>query len=426
MKEFFKKIVLFLLQRFARRRMKRFKGKVICVTGSVGKTSIKEAIYTVLNSQFRVLKNPGNMNTEFGLPLAILKMESGYNSAAKWSYLILKGFYKSWKKMYSEVLVVETGVDKPGDMDVLMSIVKPDVAVLNFITHAHLAEGQFESLDQIFEEKAKLVKALGDGGMAILNADDERIERLIKSRPKKKTLTFGKSADADFKATSIEESLEGVKFNLSAEGRRMEAAVPIIGAHHVNVILPAIACGRAMGMELEDCLVALKRFQLPAGRLNLVEGAEAGVSILDGSYNSSPKSSIKALETLGNLEIKKGGRKIAVLGTMNELGKDAERLHGKVAEYIPENCDILVTVGKGAEVLYNIAEEKGMKKIFKYMTTQETIDNFKKEIKENDIILVKGSQNNVRLERFVKAVMKHPEQASTLLVRQSRHWQKSL
>ena len=427
MREFFKKIVLFLLQRFARRRMRKFKGKVICVTGSIGKTSIKEAIYTVLNTKFRVLKNPGNMNTEFGLPLAILKMESGYNSAMKWSYLVLKGFYKSWKKMYSEVLVVETGVDTPGDMDVLMSIVKPDFAVMNFIAPVHLEEGQFESLDQIFEEKKKLVDALGDEGIAVLNADDERIERLIKARPKRKTLTFGESADADFKATGAQESLEGVKFNLGIDGRRVEANIPVLGTHHVNVVLPAIAVGHAMGMEVEECLTALKRFELPPGRLNLIEGAVEGVSILDGSYNSSPRPCLKALKTLENLEpVKKSGRKIAVLGTMNELGKDSDKMHRKVAEHIAESCDILVTVGKGAEAFCEVAEEKGMKKIFKYTTTQEAIDDFKDKIKEYDIILVKGSQNNVRLERFVKAVMKHPDQASKLLVRQSRHWQKSL
>jgi UDP-N-acetylmuramoyl-tripeptide--D-alanyl-D-alanine ligase len=424
MKNMFKNIVLFLLKRFAKRRMKKFKGKVICVTGSVGKTSIKEAIYTVLNSKFRVMKNPGNMNTEFGLPLTILKMESGYSSAVKWSYLLLKGFYKSFRPMYGEVLVVETGVDKPGDMDVLLSIVKPDVAVMNLVAPVHLDEGQFSTLDEIFEEKSKLVKALNEDGFAVLNVDDERVKKLTGGRAKGKTHTFGENPEAMYKATSIEETLEGTSFNLSAEGRRIEAQIPVLGAHSVPVLLPAIVCGRIMGMTLEETLEAAKRMALPPGRLNLIECAVEGAVVVDSSYNSSPKSCVASLKTLSNLKPRSGGRKIAILGNMNELGENAERLHKEVGAHIPDSCDILVTVGKMAKHFAEIAEDKGMKKIFQYTNTQECIAEFKDKIQENDIILVKGSQNNVRLERFVKEVMKYPEQASDLLVRQGKHWQK--
>lgn len=424
MKNLLKKLVLQSLQGFARRRMGKFKGKVICVTGSIGKTSMKEAIYIVLNSKFRVTRNPGNMNTDFGLPLAILGMESGYSSAITWSYLLVKGFFKSFKKMYSEVLVVETGVDKPGDMDVLMSIVKPDIAVLNMVTPVHLDEGQFGNLDEIFEEKAKLIKALGDEGYAILNIDDERVKRLATGRPKARTITFGVSPEADFKATGMEESLDGIKFNLGAENHRATVALPILGKHNAITVLPAVICGVIMGMTIEEAVGALKRFELPPGRMNLIEGAVEGVSIIDSSYNSSPKACLEALKTLAELKPKTGGRKIAVLGTMNELGADSAKLHHEVGLGIPDCCDILVTVGKGAEVFAEAAAEKGFKHIFKYFTAQEAIDDFKDKIKENDIILVKGSQNNVRLEKFVKAFMKFPEQAGETLARQGKYWQK--
>lgn len=424
MKNLLKKLVLKSLQRSARRRMRKFKGKVICVTGSIGKTSMKEAIYVVLNSKFRVTRNPGNMNTDFGLPLAILGMESGYSSAIKWSYLVVKGYLKSFKKMYSEMLVVETGVDKPGDMDVLMSIVKPDVAVMNMVAPVHLEDGQFENLDEIFEEKAKLVKALPEDGYAILNIDDDRVKRLAAGRPKSKTVTFGVSPDADFKATGITESLEGIKFNLGAENHRVEVTLSILGKHNAVTILPAIICGVIMGMTIEEGIEALKRFKLPPGRMNLIEGAIDGVSIIDSSYNSSPKACIEALKTLAELKPANGGRRIAVLGTMNELGADSEKLHHEVGVGIPDCCDMLVTVGKGAEAFAEAAAEKGFKNIFKYFAVQEAIDDLKDKIKENDIILVKGSQNNVRLEKFVKAFMKFPDQAGELLARQGKSWQK--
>ena len=425
MKNLLKKIAFFILKRFAKRRVKKFKGTVIGVTGSVGKTSTKEAIYTILNTKFRVVKNRESMNTEFGLPLTILELDSGYSSAFKWSYLLIKGFFRSFRKMHSEVLIVEMGVDKPGDMDVLLSIVKPYIAVMGPIAPVHLAEGQFENLDKVFEEKSKLIHALPEDGIAVLYADDDRTSKLAKGRAKSKTFTFGTVPEADYKATSIEESLDGIKFNLNTEGRRDEIAVPILGKHHVNIILPAIICGLAMKMTLEEIVEALKRFRLPAGRLNLLPGIKEGSIIIDGSYNSSPKACVEALRTLAGLTPKAGGRKIAILGTMNELGEDSERLHKEVGKSVPDSCNILVTVGTMAENFAEGAKEKGMKNIFKFKNVSETISEFRNKIKENDIVLVKGSQNNVRLEKFVKEIMKFPDQASGLIVRQGKYWQKN-
>lgn len=424
MKDFFKKIVLFFLKKFAKKRMRRFKGKVICVTGSVGKTSTKEAIYTVLNAKFRVIKNKGSMNTEFGLPLTILHLDSGGSSAMKWLFLLVRAFLKSFKKMYSEILVVEMGVDSPGDMDVLLSIVKPDIAVMGPIAPAHLDEGQFKDTDAIFEEKAKLVHALSEDGIAVLTADDDRVVKLKKGRSKSKTFTYGTEVEADYKATGIEEDIEGIRFNLSTDGRRMEVIVPVLGQHHVSVILPAIICGLVMRIEVEEVIESLKRFRLPPGRLNLIEGAPEGSVIIDGSYNSSPKSCVEALRTLSGLKPKSGGRKIAILGNMNELGENSDRLHRQVGKNIPDSCDVLVTVGKAAEGFADVAEEGGMKKVFRFKNVAEVVEGFKDKVQENDLVLVKGSQNNVRLERFVKEVMKFPEQSKDLLVRQGKNWQK--
>jgi UDP-N-acetylmuramoyl-tripeptide--D-alanyl-D-alanine ligase len=422
MKKFFRKIVLYFLKKFAKKRLKNFKGKIIGITGSVGKTSTKEAVYTVLNSKFKVLRNEGSMNTEFGLPLTVLELESGFSSASKWVVLLIKALFRSIKPLYSEVLVVEMGVDKPGDMDELLSIVDVDVAIMGPVAPVHLAEGQFNNLDEIFEEKSKLVKALGDESIAILYADDDRVAELAKGRSKKKTFTYGSVPEADYKATSVEESIDGIDFNFSMEGRRVEMHVPILGKHHVTSVLPAVVCGFVMGMELEEILSAMERYNLPPGRLNLIEGAQEGAVIIDSSYNSSPKSCVEALKTLADLKPKTGGKKIAILGNMNELGEKEEVLHKEVGRHIPNSCDILVTVGKAASYMADSAEENGLKKVFRYKNVSELIDDFKNKIGENDIVLVKGSQNNVRLERFVKEVMKFPEKAKELLVRQGKHW----
>lgn len=418
----FKKYVLYLLKKFAKRRLKNFKGTIIGVTGSVGKTSMKEAIYTVLNTKYRVLRNKGSMNTEFGLPLTVLELDTGWKSIVKWSYLIFRAFFKSFHKMYYEVIVVEMGVDKPGDMDALLSIVRPDIGIIGPIAPVHLEKHQFKSIDEVFEEKSKLIKALPKDGVAILFADDDRVLELKKGRGK--TFTYGTVPEADFKATGIEEDINGIRFNLNMEGHRAEVVVPVLGKHHVNVILPAIICGLAFKMELPEIIEAIKRFKLPPGRLNLIEGFLDGLTIVDSSYNSSPKSCVEALNTLASLKPHAHGRRIAVLGNMNELGEEAPRLHAEVGKNIPGSCDILVTVGGFAGIFADTAEEKGLKHIYRFSNVSELIEKFKKELKENDIVLVKGSQNNVRLEKFVKAIMKFPEQAEEVLVRQGKVWER--
>lgn len=424
MKNLLKKYILFLLKRFAKRRLQNFKGTIIGVTGSVGKTSTKEAIYTILNTKYKVLRNKGSMNTEFGLPLTVLELDTGWKSIAKWSYLIFRAFFKSFHKMYAEVVIVEMGVDKPGDMDILLSIVRPNIAIIGPVAPVHLDKHQFANVDEVFEEKSKLIKALPEDGIAILFADDEKIAALAKGRAKARTFTFGTSPDADFKATAIEEDVHGIQFHLSTEGHRIDIAAPVLGKHHVNVIMPAIICGMAMKMEMPEILEAMQRFRLPPGRLNLIPGFLPGMTIIDSTYNSSPKSCTEALKTLASLKPHGHGRRIAVLGNMNELGENAALLHTEVGRMIPECCDILVTVGDNAGIFADTAEELGMKHVFRFKNVSEVVAEFRKELKEDDIVLVKGSQNNVRLEKFVREIMEFPDQAAELLCRQGKAWER--
>ncbi|MDD3861610.1 MAG: Mur ligase family protein, partial [Candidatus Gracilibacteria bacterium] len=169
MKKFLKKIVLFILKKLALRRLRKFKGKVVAITGSIGKTSTKEAIYSVLNSRFKVKATKKSMNSEFGLLLTILDVESGYSSACKWSWLLLRAFYNSLLKDHSEILLLELGVDKPGDMDFLTSVVKPDISIMTNIFPVHMEAGQFDDLQAIFDEKRKIGDNMKEDGVAVLN-----------------------------------------------------------------------------------------------------------------------------------------------------------------------------------------------------------------------------------------------------------------
>ena len=425
MKTFLRKVVLVLLKGMAKRRLKKFKGKIIGVTGSIGKTSTKDAIYTVLNSQMKVKRNENSMNSEFGLLLTILAIDSGYSSALKWSWLLAKAFYHSFFTDHCEVLLLELGVDKPKDMNYLLSVVKPDITVFTNVAPVHMAEGQFESMEAIFEEKRKLVDKMGDNSIAVLNIDDPLIARLAKERGKKNTRTYGKEKLANYHFNKISQTTEGLSYILHHGEERYEVLSQILGGYQAYVITPALVCADLLGIPMESAILAAGRFTLPPGRMSIIPGINDS-AILDSSYNSSPEALKEALKVLREVGGEK--RKVAVLGNMNELGEKCDDLHRDIGAIVPGCADLLITVGTSASLFAEEAIKKGMdeKKVHVFKTSGDASEFFKDEVKKGDTILVKGSQNRVRLERFVKAIMANPEDAKDLLVRQERVWEAKL
>jgi len=434
MKNFLKKLVLFILKRLAIDRMKKFTGKVVAVTGTAGKTSTKDAIFTVLNTQYKVKRNEKSMNSDFGLLLTILDIPSGFSSALTWSWLLVRAAFNSLFKDHSEILLLEYGVDKPGDMDFLTSVAMPDVAVMTNIYPMHLDAGQFDNVEAIFKEKSKIAHALKSNGKLILNTDNDLLNDFAKSFPKKGVITFGKNEEADYLISSAKTSLEGVHFMITHHDIKMQVSAPIVGSYQCYVLTPAIIIADLFAIPLQNALNTLTKFRLPPGRMNIIEGIN-GSTILDGSYNASPEVVKESLKTLRDVakEADSGPRnganahrRIAVLGNMNELGDDAKTLHEMVGAEVKDSADVLITVGGNAKLIGEIALGKGMdeKSVFYFNTAIEAAEFFKKKIESDDIILVKGSQNNVRLERFVKEIMARPEDAKKLLVRQEKVWEK--
>lgn len=417
MKKLLKTIVSKILSAKARAYLKKNKVKVVAITGSLGKTSTKEAVYHVLKGHFNVLSSKKGFNTEIGLSLAVLgEKESGFSSPFKWLGIIKRSLFEK-KKRY-DIAVLEMGADRPGDIKKLTNIARPDIAVITCIKPIHLDKDQFKNIDDIRKEKETIIRILDKNGAAVLNSDDPQIKAM---ETKSETFTFGTEKGADIRAENIHLSKKGITFEIKHKNTSIPLHVPVLGAFQIYALLPAIAVGLKLGIALEDCARALKDYRLPPGRMSLIEGVN-GSHILDGSYNASPESVKRSLDLLRELHAQ---RKISALGTMNELGDISKEEHLKIGGSAAGISDILIAVGQSAPDIKQGALDAGMPeaKIFTFFNSEEAGSYLKNLLGPDDLVLVKGSQNKVRMEKAVKIMMKNPQQASFLLCRQDKEWE---
>lgn len=420
MKSLFRWSILTIMKRLARLRLRLHHPFTIGVTGSVGKTSTKAAIATVLGQKYKVTASTGGYNSEFGITLTILEEKSGFSSAKKWAGVIWRSLKKilQRKPLDAEILVLEMGADKPGDINRLAQLAGLNIAVLTNIKEVHMAEGQFADREAIFQEKTSILNGLSEDGWLIVNYDDLYLRRLIQANLPMKVITYGTDHRADLRARAIQQTPTGITFTLLYDDKETQINVPILGKHQIYVVLPAIACGFLKGMKIHDIAMALAAYRLPQGRMNPIEGIR-GSMIIDSSYNASPETMRAALEVLKEMP----GRRIAVLGTMNELGANADKEHWRLGRIVPGCADFLVTVGDRAALASSEALKNGVQTAH-FLDSISAAEFLSREIREGDVILVKGSQNAVRLERLVKAIMRDPERAKELLVRQDDEWEK--
>jgi len=418
MKSVFRFLVTKILTTKAKQTLKRHRTQVIAITGSVGKTSTKEAIFHIVGKHFKAHHSPKGFNTELGLSLSVLQEEaSGFSSAKAWFDILKRAFAK--RKLPYNKIVLEMGADKPGDIKKLVKIAKPNIAVVTNVNPVHLEKGQFKDIDDIRNEKSTLIKDLKSDDVAILNFDDP----LVKTMPTKaRIFSFGTGPEVDVRASDIESTNKGLKFTVTYKTETAHFAVPVLGAFQIYTLLPAIAVGLTLGVTLKDCVTALRDFQLPSSRMNSIPGIHHS-TIIDSSYNASPTSMARALELLKEL---KADRKIAALGTMNELGDRTKEAHLLVGANAAKSANIIVAVGQEAAVIKQGAVEAGMpeNQIHTFFSSEEAGAFLKDFLLPKDLVLVKGSQNRVRMEHLVKIIMENPDMAGQLLCRQDKAWEK--
>lgn len=428
-KNFLRAIVVFVLMAEARAVLKKYKPTIIAVTGSVGKTTTKEMIAHVLSEKFFVRASPKSFNSDFGVPLGILgAMQSGWQSPSAWLAIFLEGLaLVMFKSHYPRFLVLEVGLDRPGDIRKIARWLKPHVVVVTRIGETPVHVEFFPNRDALVKEKEALVRSLDERGVAILNAYDPDVAHMQEA-VKGTSIPYGPpgavfSVDNAHELFDEEEKPSGILAQLVHKGSVMPLRLfGTLGLHYAENAAGAIAVGAQFGINPLHGIERLASFLFPPGRLKILRGKH-GVVVLDDSYNSSPLAVKCALQALANAARTNAARKIAVLGDMLELGKYSSAEHKAMGAFAAHVADVFVTVGMRAKLAGDAALDEGLNPdaLHHFGDSVSAGDFLEHFAREGDIVLVKGSQG-VRMEKIVAKLLAEGENNAKLLVRQEKEW----
>ena len=348
--------------------------KVVGITGSVGKTSTKEFISSVLSRKYNVLKTEGNFNNEVGLPLTILKIRSDH-----------------------DVAVLEMGISDFGEMHRLSEIAKPDICVLTNIGQCHLEN--LGSRQGILKAKSEIFDFMNEEGRVCINGDDDMLVT-IKEIKGNKPITFGMSSDHDVFATNVTtHGLLGSACNIHIKSQNFHTNIPLPGEHMVMNAMAATSVGNLLDMTCEEIAAGIEAVQSLGGRSNIIR--QNKLTIIDDCYNANPESMKAAIDLLSMAET----NKVAILGDMFELGTTEKALHKEVGSYVAtKDVDVLVCVGKLSSNMYDGAVDHFKGILMYFETRDELIQALPTIVKDNDTILVKAS-HGMEFETIVKALL---------------------
>lgn len=457
-----KEVVISILQVFAKLILQKYKPTIVAITGSVGKTSTKEAIYAVLASKFSVRATPRNYNNELGVPLTIIgaglspereRAKSLFlgKSPFRWCRVFCRALWQIiMPARYPAILVLEMGADRPKDIQKLVKLAPPKIGVVTAIAPVHTEF--FGDVEKVAREKRRLVEAVPKQGTVVLNIDDEMVREFAK-HAKSTVVGYGiESNEAEVRAVEVHDDIEiggsrtsdasevrlpdielgSIHFKIITDGSAVPVHLPsVLGHAHVYAALAACAVGRAFGMHMVEISRALLNYAPPPGRMRIIAGIKNTV-IIDDTYNASPRATVAALETLGGLSpFSKSGLspvRYAVLGDMLELGPYTESGHREVGRVAAQNADVVIGVGVSAQWLVDEANKTRLNlpsaegNFVGHLHTHDEAEHFLQErIRPGDVILIKGSQS-MRMEKLVKGLMAEPLRADELLCRQEKEW----
>lgn len=424
-----KLIVMKIVKSFSHRIIRKYQPEIVGVTGSVGKTTTKQAMNIVLSGRFDVRVSEKSLNTEIGVPLTIIGSDNPGRNIFGWLAVFVKALALIVIKdsSYPKKIILEMGADKKGDIDYLCDIAPPSIGVITTVSEVHLHK--FKNLEGVAREKQRLVERLPRDGWALLNADSPRVLEM-KEVTDAQVVTYGFDSEATVQAIDVSmrykdgatfyDRMNGVGFKVIYKGSATPVILPkTVGYHHLYSALAAFGIGAVYGMNPLEIAERFLKLEPGPGRLRVLKGLNNSV-ILDDSYNASPIAVDKALETLCDLQDPKGNghRRIAVLGDMLELGESSRAAHEKIGKQVASlPIDMLVVIGPESEYTKKSAEKCGLSSecTVHFESVKEASEYLKKNIQKEDIILVKGSRG-MKLEKLVEKIIDEPHRSKELLV----------
>ncbi|MHB1163053.1 MAG: UDP-N-acetylmuramoyl-tripeptide--D-alanyl-D-alanine ligase [Minisyncoccota bacterium] len=421
MKNFFKFIVASALALLARMVIRRYRPHVVMVTGSVGKTSTKDAVAAVLASRFFVRKSEKSFNSEFGVPFTILGVDNPWNNAFAWFSLVKSSIaLLVLPNHYPNMLVLEVGADRPGDLARILRIVTPDAVVVTRLPEVPVHVEAYASPEAVREEEFSPAYALPAEAPLIISADDPyALEGSM--RTPARTISYGTKEGAVVRISDIDFSesegkVEGMCAQVVVKGEEKQLRVKgSVGSTQVLPAAAAIAVAIAFDISLTDALIALEAYEPPPGRGRLLVGKHDTL-LIDDSYNASPVAVQEALATLKVFP--HAGRRIAILGDMLELGRYSVEEHLRIGVLARESADLVAAVGIRARAF---AAAEGVAEVLLFDNAEAAALALAELIRPGDVVLVKGSQS-IRTEFIVKSLLADPSDVSRL-VRQEKKWQ---
>lgn len=371
------------LQDLAKYKRSLYDIPVIGITGSVGKTSTKDIIASVVGMKYNVLKTEGNLNNEIGMPMTILKLKD------------------------HTAMVLEMGTDKFGDLSLLTDIAKPTICVFTIIGTSHIAN--FGSRENILKGKLEMLEGISHDKVIVMNNDNDLLNNWLKENKEDylnngyNVFTYGIDNVSDYMASNIILEEFGSKYNINIDGENTLVEIPVGGVHFVYNSLASIAIGKHLNISTDKILEGIKNFELTKMRMD-IEKLDNNLLLINDTYNASYDSMKSGIEYLSKLNNK---TKIAILGDMLELGEYSEKLHRKVGKCVFDNSiDILITSGNEAKYIVDEAIKCGMNKdnIFVCNTNKNVCECIKSNIDLNDAAVLVKASRGIRLEEIVKFI----------------------
>lgn len=364
------------LHQLAKLYKNKFKIPFVAITGSSGKTTTKDMIASILSEKYNVLKTDGNFNNAIGLPLTLFKIDKNH-----------------------EICVLEMGMNSLGEIEVLADIVRPDVGVITNVGTAHIEK--LTNRESILKAKTELFTYFDSGNTAVINGDNDMLQKLHE-KPYK-IIRYGLENQNDYSAINIiEKGEDGINFDVVYQGKTENYHVPMPGIHNVYNALSAISIGLMYGLTKSEIDEGLRKFKPSKMRMEVFKGI-MNTKIINDAYNANPDSMQAAINVLASMETT--GRKVCILGDMFELGEFAKEGHHMVGKYAVENkINVILAVGKMANEIIKGASMVGANQmLYSFESISEVIDNLKDIIKDNDIILIKGSRG-MYMENIVESL----------------------